>query len=249
MMNEKKAPSDYVVKILLKYVSLRSVAPAAVIIRLLLLVYGEWQDSNFAVKFTDVDYHVFSDAARHVLEGNSPFSRPTYRYSPLLAFVLTLNHQLFYSFGKVLFVLCDLLVGVFIYLILTARGVQKTKVTFSVSLWLLNPLTATVSSRGNAESILALLVLLTLYFIVSRQVFAAGICFGLVVHLKIFPIIYSLPLYLFINEDYLESDESLGASRPRHFNFFQVIFNPLKLKFAVITVLTFAAVTGYFYML
>jgi len=234
----------------LQTIDLRVAGFVAVLIRLGLLIYGEWQDKNFALKFTDIDYHVFSDAARHVLDGKSPFLRPTYRYSPLLAFLLVPNHQAFFSFGKVLFVMCDLLVGVIIYLILTARGVQKTKINFSVSLWLLNPLTATVSSRGNAESILALLVLLTLYFIVSRHIFAAGICFGLAIHFKVFPIVYSLPLYLFINEDYcMESDENLGTSRPKHFSFFQVIYNPLKLKFALISVTTVSALTGYFYIL
>ena len=161
----------------------------------MLLVYAEWQDNLFALKFTDVDYQVLADAARYILDGESPFVRPTYRYSPLLA----PNHQDFSSFGKVVFVLCDLLVGLLIHLVLSARGLRRTKITFPVALWLLNPLTATVSSRGNAESILAVLVLLTLYFLISRRVYIAAIFFGLTVHLKIFLVIYSLPIYLFIN--------------------------------------------------
>ena len=38
-------------------------------VRLLMLFFGEWQDANLEVKYTDVDYWVFSDAADLVLRG------------------------------------------------------------------------------------------------------------------------------------------------------------------------------------
>ena len=230
------------------HLTLRTVFLAASLIRAFLLVYGEWQDSNFAVKFTDVDYHVFSDAALHVVEGNSPFLRPTYRYTPLLAFLLTLNHHLFYSFGKVFFVCCDLGVGLLIHQILSLRGVAKSKVTFSVSLWLLNPLTATVSSRGNAESILAVLVLLTLYFVICKRLNFAAMFFGLAIHMKIFPLIYSLPLFLFIDDGHMESAD-LGRSELDAANALWRFLSPQRLRFILATVAMFLIITVASYLL
>ena len=38
------------------------------IARLTLLYYGLWQDQAMAVKYTDVDYYVFTDAAKLITE-------------------------------------------------------------------------------------------------------------------------------------------------------------------------------------
>ena len=74
---------------------------AAVVLRLALLVFGAFVDATQRVKFSDVDYAVYTDASALVLEGRSPFERATYRYTPLLAFLLTPNVLGFPSFGKV----------------------------------------------------------------------------------------------------------------------------------------------------
>jgi phosphatidylinositol glycan class M len=57
---------------------------AALGLRLVLLLYGHVQDQLMAVKYTDVDYDVYTDAAREMAEGHSPFERTTYRYTPVL---------------------------------------------------------------------------------------------------------------------------------------------------------------------
>ena len=37
-------------------------------LRVALILYSEWHDAHSVVKYTDVDYRVFSDAARFLLE-------------------------------------------------------------------------------------------------------------------------------------------------------------------------------------
>lgn len=81
----------------------RALVFAAAILRVGLIVYGDWQDAHMEVPYTDIDYTVFSDASRLIVEGKSPFDRDTYRYSPLLALILVPNIVLHRCWGKVLF--------------------------------------------------------------------------------------------------------------------------------------------------
>ena len=233
-----------------RHLSIRAVFAASIVVRAFLLAYGEWQDREFAVKFTDIDYHVFSDAARHVVEGRSPFLRPTYRYTPLLALLLTLNHYCFFSFGKVVFICCDLCAAVIIHQILVLRGVGKNRIVVSLSLWLLNPLTATVSSRGNAESVLAVLVLMTLYLVVCKRIYLSAVFFGLAVHVKIFPVIYALPLFSFIDDNFAVANTDLGSTTSqKEQHVFQKFFSPQRLKFVFASAITFVSITFVLYLL
>ena len=48
--------------------SFRTVVFLSAALRIALILYSEWHDRNSVVKYTDVDYCVFSDAARFLLQ-------------------------------------------------------------------------------------------------------------------------------------------------------------------------------------
>lgn len=58
---------------------------------------------------------------------------------------------------------------------------------------------AVISTRGNAESVVATLVLATLYLLMKKRVVLAALAFGTAVHLKIYPIIYAVPIWFGID--------------------------------------------------
>lgn len=86
----------------------------SLVIRLILVVYGEIQDKISELPYTDVDYRVVTDGAEHVHYSRSPYNRHTYRYTPLLAYLLLPNILVHRCFGKLLFVFFDLVIAVLI---------------------------------------------------------------------------------------------------------------------------------------
>lgn len=168
----------------------------AFVLRLVLIAYADFHDEYFAVPYTDVDYKVFTDAARHVVEQRSPFDRHTYRYSPFLAWLMTPNVTLHKNFGKILFSVVDILIAVLIRNILARQRCDETVRDRCALLWLYNPLTLVISTRGNADSLAVLLVVLTLDLLQRDKIVLAGLLHGISVHFRLYPLMFSLPMFL-----------------------------------------------------
>lgn len=141
----------------------------------------------------------------YFFQGQSPYDRETYRYTPILSWLLLPNVYLHHTWGKFVFVMCDVVTAVVIYKLLRHESIESEGTSlFCVQIWLFNPLTMTVSSRGNAESIMALLVVTTLYCIVSTRKtlkLIGYVLFAMSVHMKIYPVTYALPIYIYLKQN------------------------------------------------
>ncbi|KAL4786542.1 PIG-M-domain-containing protein [Aspergillus varians] len=245
---------------------------AAIGLRVILLFYGAWQDAHSAVKYTDIDYMVFTDASRYVSRGDSPYARDTYRYTPLLAWMLlptTWDVPGFFSFGKALFALSDVVAGWLVAksLVLT-RGMTPERALKYASFWLLNPMVANISTRGSSEGLLGVLVIALLWAVLNRRIYIAGILLGLGVHLKIYPFIYGVSTLWWLDEASTTPriSESRGpqpvsnAPKPRqnpglkHTTPVGIVpqilhfVTPCRIRLTLTSILTFAALNAAMYL-
>ncbi|CAD6579645.1 MAG: GPI mannosyltransferase 1 [Alectoria sarmentosa] len=162
------------------------------------------QDKYSPLPYTDIDYFVFTDAARYVSRGLSPYERETYRYTPLLAWILLPTAwpgAAWFSFGKVLFALADIIAGWLIVLVLRSPaggGMRTHRALKFASIWLLNPMVATISTRGSSEGLLGVMVVALLWAVLSKRITLAGVLLGLAVHFKIYPFIYGVSILWYL---------------------------------------------------
>jgi GPI mannosyltransferase 1 subunit M len=219
----------------------------ALTLRLALIVWGTYQDTHFAVKYTDIDYVVYTDAARHVTEHRSPYARATYRYTPLLAIALTPNVFVHEAFGKVVFSALDVLVGALIAKLCIARGFSEKMAKYAAWAWLFNPFTCTISTRGSCEAITGALMLATVTALSNGRTASAALAYGTVVHFRLYPIIHAIAFVFFLNGDY-----------PRNRKLFRGDLKMTKVlswvtvenvKFGVVSALTFLSLNWISYVL
>jgi phosphatidylinositol glycan class M len=230
----------------------RSVFLSSILLRVTFLLYGLWQDTHSPMKYTDIDYFVFTDAARFISQSKSPYARDTYRYTPLLAWLIypTVWPGVFwFSFGKILFAVGDVAAGWMMYRVLKEyRGMGTERALKFASIWLLNPMVATISTRGSSEGLLGVFVTALLWAVLARRIPLAGFLLGFAVHFKIYPFIYATSIVWWLDDSKTEKEKD-GKSRspPTLVDRIIAFANPRRIQLAVYSLLTFSALNGAMY--
>lgn len=216
--------------------------------------FGLYQDKYMPVKYTDIDYVVFSDAANYVAQDKSPYMRETYRYTPLLAWLLlpvTIGGD-WVHYGKILFIVCDIITGALITEVLQIESknqgtpntfYQRHKQTILSAIWLANPIVITISTRGSAESVLTCFIMLAVANLYKGQFPMSAIFLGISIHFKIYPIIYLPSIML-----YLSTVSPPLIRKAKNVPFIGWI-NLTNLMYLVLTLISFAIPSYYMYEL
>ena len=247
----------------------------SLIIRYLIIIITEYLYYNYGVLYTDIDYHVFSDGAKHVAKLESPYERETYRYTPLLAILMIPNVKIWYPIGKFVLSTIDVGVGYLIEKLLKKQQKQKDETfndiikgendeafyNYASLFYLYNPLTVVICTRGSADCIITFLVLLSLIYLEKRKYYLSAIIYGFAVHFKIYPIIYAPSIFLYLlYKEYVRNNKKELAPIPfcQRFCFkvistikmlFKYSLTKVALSFVLISSSVFFVFLGVFYKL
>ena len=248
------------------FTSPTKVITASLLLRLVLLIYGAWQDAHSPVKYTDIDDLVFTDAARYVSQGASPYTRDTYRYTPILAWLLvpTTWHipvpfflsgvtgptWSLFSFGKVLFALADVLAGWLVATCLRMNyGMDTARALKFASVWLLNPMVANISTRGSSEGLLGVLMAGLLWAVLNGRIAVAGVLLGVGVHFKIYPFVYGVAVLWWLDSTANGKGKDRGQGQSQDQSILLKVLTPSRITLTLSALATFAVLNITMYLL
>ncbi|KAM0001564.1 putative GPI mannosyltransferase 1 [Helianthus debilis subsp. tardiflorus] len=149
----------------------------------------------------------------------------------------------------------------FIRAILKLRGVPENLTIYSVLVWLFNPFTFTIGTRGNCEPIICAIILWIIICIMRGNLFQGAVWYGLVVHMRIYPIIYALPIVLTLDPNHFQCGKKptivdwnsrqhkSNETSNRLWVLFQSIFTRSRILFGLISATMFFFCTGIFFYL
>ena len=67
-----------------------------------------------------------------------------------------------------------------------------------MAIWLFNPFTVTMSTRGSIESVISLMVLTVLYLVLQMDLTRAATLYGLAIYFRMYPVFYGMPAWIYV---------------------------------------------------
>ena len=130
--------------------------------------------------------------------------------------------------------MCDIITALSLRNILkkTVPTLSKDDIQYLIMYWLFNPMVIYISVRGYQDSLIVMLVICVLTLLMHRKITFAGIFFGLAMHFKLYPVIYCVPFFLWIDTNKLN----------KHF------LSKNRMKFIFFSLFTFGLLLWFFYM-
>lgn len=158
-----------------------------------------------SLKYTDIDYYVFHDAAEYITLSRSPYERLGYRYPPLLALLVTSNIYIHRLSGKFIFAAFDSLITYVTYEFLNEfeekNNTTKSRETAKrwATIWTFNVVSINICTRGSADSITNFFVIVLIHVLVNlNDIMFSGAILGFLVYWRIYPVIYITTIVAFL---------------------------------------------------
>jgi phosphatidylinositol glycan class M len=144
------------------------IAGLALLVRLLFIFYISKDDNYYEGVFSnivDIDHKVYLDASLY----ESPYMRHTYRYSPILSWLVSPSYQLHQLYGRIIIAFFDFITIAFIYKIFANRpkeSQEKNNKAAKIISYLcaFNPVVIYITVRGSCEGITMALAAAFWYF-------------------------------------------------------------------------------------
>ena len=118
-------------------------------------------------------------------------------------------------------------------------------------IWLLNPIVATISTRGSSEGLLGMMVVGLVWAVVKRRLLLAGALLGLAVHFKIYPFIYGVSILWNLEKEDVEAEVKRKGRAQGNCEVLieqiKTFFNRERLAFGITAVATFMALNAVMY--
>lgn len=119
------------------------------------------------------------------------------------------------------------------------------------SIWLLNPMVATISTRGSSEGLLGVFVTALLWTVLAKKIVLAGALLGFVVHFKIYPFIYAASIVWWLDKSTIGGSKSPVMNGPQQSLMDKLLsfINVQRIMLAVASIVTFAILNAVMYQM